>query len=136
VVSVSDRGVEVQVGQFRVQADRKALRRLSDKQEPAPAAIEDRETRVMTTRHVTPTFELDLRGWRVEEALIQLERYLDDAYLGGLPWVRIIHGKGTGALRRAARETLAMHPLVGSFKSGELNEGGDGVTFVELAQKK
>ncbi len=134
VVGVTDRGVEVQVGQFRVQADRKALRRLSGKQEPAPVE-ESRSTRVVTSRHITPTFELDLRGWRVEEALIQLERYLDDAYLGGLPWVRIIHGKGTGALRRAVRDTLAMHPLVSSFKSGELNEGGDGVTFAELAQK-
>ena len=58
--------------------------------------------------------ELDLRGERVEEGLERLERYLNDAYLARLPWVRIIHGHGTGAMRVAVRDVLASgHPLVG-----------------------
>ena len=61
-----------------------------------------------------------------------LELYLDDAYMAGLPWVRIIHGKGTGALRAAVREELKRHPLVSSFESGQTGEGGGGVTVAKL----
>ena len=135
VVNVSGQGVEVQVGQFRVQADLRKVRRMAGETVHHPLP-DDRPVRVMTHRQpASTTIEIDLRGHRVEDALNQLERYLDDAYLGGLPWVRVIHGRGTGALRRAVRETLAMHPLVASFRSGEMNEGGDGVTFVELGRR-
>jgi DNA mismatch repair protein MutS2 len=75
---------------------------------------------------------LDLRGARVDEALEALARYLDDASLAGLEQVLIIHGLGTGALRDAAREQLASHPLVKSFRPGERGEGGDGATIVRL----
>jgi DNA mismatch repair protein MutS2 len=82
----------------------------------------------------SPGIELDLRGQRSDEALDALERYLDSAYLAGLPWVRIIHGKGTGKLRLAVREALSHHPHVKSFESGGDSEGGDGVTVAKLAQ--
>lgn len=134
VVSISEQGIEVQVGQFRVQADRHKLRRISQGPEK-PSTAEPHAVRVTTHRPVNPSLELDMRGWRVEEGLTLLERYLDDAYLSGLPWARIIHGRGTGALRRAVRELLVMHPLVNSFRSGEMEEGGDGVTVVEFAKR-
>jgi len=79
--------------------------------------------------------ELDLRGLMVDEMLVELDRYLDTAYLAGLPWVRIIHGKGTGALRQAVREELRHHPLVSEFRPGDVGEGGDGVTVVKLVQR-
>ena len=60
------------------------------------------------------------------------DRYLNDACLAGLPWVHIIHGKGTGVLKQVVRERLAGHPLVQSFRNGELAEGGDGITVVKL----
>jgi DNA mismatch repair protein MutS2 len=82
----------------------------------------------------SPGIELDLRGQRSEEALDALDRYLDSAYLAGLPWVRIIHGKGTGKLRLAVREALGQHPHVKSFESGGDKEGGEGVTVAKLAQ--
>ena len=82
-----------------------------------------------------PPAEVHLRRLRVEEALDKLERYLNDAYLAGLPTVRVIHGKGTGALRQAVREELRGHPLVKSFRAAELHEGGAGVTIVELAER-
>lgn len=82
----------------------------------------------------SPGIELDLRGQRSEEALDALDRYLDSAYLSGLPWVRIIHGKGTGKLRLAVREALSHHPHVKSFESGGDKEGGEGVTVAKLAQ--
>ena len=77
--------------------------------------------------------ELHLRRLTVDEALFRLERFLNDAFLAGLPTVRLIHGKGTGTLRQAVREQLKTHPLVKSFRPAELEEGGDGATIVELA---
>ncbi len=79
-----------------------------------------------------PETQLDLRGRRVEEVLPDVDRYLNDAYLAGMPFVRLLHGKGTGALRQAIRQDLSRHPLVKSFASAEASEGGDGVTIVNL----
>ena len=81
----------------------------------------------------SPGIELDLRGHRADDALIALERYMDAAYLAGLPWVRIIHGKGTGKLRQAVRQALSQHPHVRSFEAGGDKEGGEGVTVAKLA---
>ena len=75
--------------------------------------------------------DLDLRGQRVEPALDQLENLLDQAALSGVAQIRIIHGQGTGALRRAVREHLHGHPLV-AHAGPAAEQGGDGVTVVEL----
>lgn len=76
--------------------------------------------------------EVDLRGLTVDDALFQLDKYLDDAWLAGVKNVRIIHGKGTGAVRQAVRAQLNGHPHVKSQRRGDANEGGDGVTVAEL----
>jgi DNA mismatch repair protein MutS2 len=76
--------------------------------------------------------ELDLRGLTVDEALIETEKYLDDAYLSGAGQVTIIHGKGTGALRSAVTDLVRRHPLASASRMGGYNEGGHGVTVVEL----
>jgi DNA mismatch repair protein MutS2 len=75
---------------------------------------------------------LDLRGMTVDEALLEVEKYLDDAGLAGLPRVYIVHGKGTGALRTAVQGQLKVHRRVKSFRLGEVGEGGSGCTVVEL----
>jgi len=77
--------------------------------------------------------ELSLRRLTTHEALFRLDQYLNDAFMAGLPFVRIVHGKGTGTLRRAVHEALAKHPLVKSFRLGDYGEGDYGVTIVELA---
>jgi len=77
--------------------------------------------------------ELDLRGLSVDEALPLIDQRLDEAFRAGVPQLRLIHGKGTGTLRRAVREMLAKHPLVRSHASAEPRKGGDGVTVVEVA---
>ena len=78
--------------------------------------------------------ELKLIGRTTDEARDLLEKYLDDAFLAGLPSVRVIHGKGTGALRRAVEELLASHPLILSHRPGEPHEGGAGATVAVLGQ--
>ena len=87
----------------------------------------------MTSPRQNVNSELHLRRLTVDEALIRLDRYLNDAFLADLPTVRVIHGKGTGTLRHAVREELKTHPLVKSFRPAELEEGGNGATIVELS---
>ena len=79
--------------------------------------------------------ELHLRRLTVDEALLKLDQYLDDAFMAGLWQVRIVHGKGTGTLRQIVREQLTKHPLVKSCRPGDYGEGGEGVTIVEMAEK-
>ena len=76
--------------------------------------------------------KLDLRGERVEEALDELEAYLDKASLANLSPVYIIHGHGTGALKTAVREFISTSPYVAKYRAGEDTEGGDGVSVVEI----
>jgi DNA mismatch repair protein MutS2 len=76
------------------------------------------------------SMELDVRGQTAEEAIAEVDKYLDDACLAGLSRVRIIHGKGTGALKQAVRKFLKEHPHVDTALPGGLSEGGDGVTIV------
>lgn len=121
---------DVQVGNFRLKLpiSRLELRQKAVKQPTAPPLSTTRMS--AQGRHVN--MELDLRGERVEDGLRRVEGYLDDAYLENYPWVRIIHGKGTGAMRDAVRSLLKGHALVSRYRSGEMGEGGDGVTVVYL----
>ena len=79
--------------------------------------------------------EVHLRRLTIDEALLKLDQYLNDAFIAGLYQVRVIHGKGTGTLRQVVREQLAKHPLVQSYRPGDYGEGGAGVTIVELAKR-
>jgi DNA mismatch repair protein MutS2 len=76
--------------------------------------------------------EIHLLGQRADEARDAVEKYLDDAFMAGLATVRVVHGRGTGTLRKVVRELLATHPLVESFRDGEPSEGGDGATVAVL----
>ncbi|NLE75261.1 MAG: endonuclease MutS2 [Chloroflexi bacterium] len=135
LLTLNDEEAEVRVGSFRVRVPLLELE--AQGAEPAaapptpPAAPRGHVYRVAAEG---APLELDCRGLTVDETIDQIGRYLDRAFLEGLPQVRIIHGKGTGALRRAVREELARHPLVSSFRPGGRHEGGEGVTVAELAQ--
>jgi len=86
--------------------------------------------------NITPAIgEVYLRQLTVDDALLKLDKYLNDAFMAGLYQIRVIHGKGTGTLRQVVREQLAKHPLVKSYRAGDYGEGGAGVTMVELVQK-
>jgi len=82
----------------------------------------------------SPEPELDLHCLTVDEALPRLDQYLYEAYVVGIPSVRVVHGKGTGTLRQVVREWLPRHHLVKSFRPAEPEEGGGGVTIVELVE--
>ena len=80
-------------------------------------------------RAQTATTEIHLRGNRAEDALEELEKFLDEAILAGLPSVRIVHGKGEGILRTMTRQVLQRNKHVNSYREGEPGEGGAGVTI-------
>lgn len=124
-------GVEVQAGIMRVTVPLDELHRAAEEktERSKPAGF----GRIMVVKSETATSELDLRGLLVDEMLLKLDKYLDDALLAGLKQVRIIHGKGTGALRSAVQKYLSGHPHIVSFRPGEGGEGGLGVTVAYLA---
>jgi DNA mismatch repair protein MutS2 len=97
---------------------------------PTARDAEAEELRRRAAARISPT--IDLHGERVEAALERLTAYLDDALLAGLDSVVIVHGVGTGALRRAVRDALREHPRVRGFRGGRKDEGGEGATVAEL----
>jgi DNA mismatch repair protein MutS2 len=129
---------EVQIGNLRVRARQDEIRLI----EKGDAGASSKSRRSERSKGVTPggighekvpEVEIDVRGMVVDEALMELDRRLDAAALAGLPYVRVIHGKGTGRLRSAIRLSLKGNPYVESFSPGDANEGGDGVTIVHIA---
>lgn len=74
--------------------------------------------------------EINLLGYTVDEAVAVLDKYLDDAYIAKIPQVRIVHGKGTGALRAGVTSYLRGVPYIKDFRLGQIGEGAEGVTIV------
>jgi DNA mismatch repair protein MutS2 len=110
----------------------------STKKRPDPLAAARRQQNVHVTVSSGSTddmrMEINLIGRTVDEATGELEKYLDRAFLAGLPRVRVIHGHGAGILRRGVREFLKGHPHVATIAEAPQNEGGQGATLVELRQ--
>jgi DNA mismatch repair protein MutS2 len=134
VIGIGDEEAEVQVGPARTRVKRMELDLLAATPVDVPLESTARGYRVIRSAR-SPGEQIEVRGCTVEDALEQIDRYLNAATLAGLPWVRIIHGKGTGTLRRAVREFLSDHPLVSSYEPGAPSEGGEGVTVAKLAQE-
>lgn len=99
---------------------------------PANKPAQRSVTNVKRTRDDSVRSELDLRGANLEEALIEVDRFIDEAYLGNLGQIYIIHGKGTGILRTGISEYLRKHKHIKSYRLGNYGEGGTGVTVAEL----
>lgn len=141
VTSLGEEEAEVQMGNLRVRTRLAELQPIGG----APPEVEEDDRPVRREppagpprahrdlMPASPGMELDLRGQRADEAVEALERYLDAAYLSGLPFVRVIHGKGTGRLREAVRSALARHPHVREYEGGSEQEGGAGVTVAKLS---
>ena len=129
VVTIQNRQAEVQLGHFRTTVPLAEV----ELRERAKAPALESSLKVSVPPVESPGMELDLRGQVTEEALHELDQYLDQAFLAHLPWVRIIHGKGSGVLRQVIREELRQHPLISSYRAGDEGEGGEGVTVAKLA---
>ncbi|MCH1642306.1 endonuclease MutS2 [Paenibacillus timonensis] len=99
---------------------------------PASKPVQRTAPNVKRTRDENVRSELDLRGANLEEALIEVDRFIDEAYLSNLGQIYIIHGKGTGILRTGISEYLRKHKHVKSYRLGNYGEGGTGVTVAEL----
>lgn len=129
VTALGESEAEIQIGTLRLRARYSDLQRRQTADGGAQTTVQHP---VSAAASKSPGMEVDLRGLMSEDALDKLERYMEQAYLAGLPFIRIIHGKGTGKLRQAVREALRGHEYVKSFEEGRENEGGEGVTIAKL----
>ncbi|MCI0440461.1 MAG: Smr/MutS family protein [Chloroflexi bacterium] len=97
-----------------------------------PKSRGQKQPRRTLLEQVSVPTEVHLRRMKVRDALEKLDRYLNDAALMGMPWVRVIHGKGTGVLKGAVLDFLDSHPLVARHYPAAPSEGNGGVTIAEL----
>ncbi|MBK8031392.1 MAG: endonuclease MutS2 [Chloroflexi bacterium] len=136
VIELDKDDAVVQVGSLKVRAKIVELKKPTRSEKKALkkkyASTYESDANVTVPKGVSPGLELDLRGTRVEEALARLDDYIDAAYLSGIPFGRIIHGKGTGALRKAVQERVGEHPLISKAVGAPPKEGGDGVTIIYM----
>ena len=156
IISLDEDEAEIQAGSLRMRVPLEELKRKEETIDDGPRTVPRAGTGTTTEKHKVPKavvepsstahrqssvltsspgIELDLRGQRAEDALDMLDRYLEKATMTGLPFVRIIHGKGTGKLRQEVRAALKNHPHVTSYEEGGDKEGGAGVTVAKLASE-
>ncbi|MXW31357.1 MAG: endonuclease MutS2, partial [Chloroflexi bacterium] len=124
--------VEVLVGAARLQMDVSRLRRTGEPIEEERGQRSARAAVSIPLSTPAPGIELDVRGERANDAVERLDAYIDSALAYGLTHVRIVHGKGTGALRNAVWRRLADSSTVASYAFAPRERGGDGATEVEL----
>jgi DNA mismatch repair protein MutS2 len=124
VLAIDGTYADVQMGSIKVRQPLDGLRRIA-----RAHAMAKQERRVSKPAAVVSVpIEIDLRGYRAHEIEGELDPYLEQAYRSGAPFARIIHGKGTGALRQVVRDLLSRSPAVQRFESAGPSEGGDGAT--------
>lgn len=122
--------VQVQAGIMKINVKVEDLRKIDD-------STKDKKIRRRTKKEVNLNMKsvnssIDLRGMDCQEAEYAVDKYLDEAYLAGLGEISVIHGKGTGTLRKAITDMLKNHTHVKTYRLGEYGEGGNGVTIVQL----
>ena len=122
----------VQCGIMRTQVNVKDLALTEEVTITTPVMQRTNTGKIKMSKSLSISTEINLLGKTVDEALSVLDKYLDDAYLAHMPSVRVVHGKGTGALRKAVHGHLKRLKYVKSFRLGEFGEGDSGVTIVEF----
>ncbi len=125
----SSNGATVQIGLLKMKVKLDEVVKIQSEEEKQQTVKTGRMVK-LRTKSVKPS--IDLRGMNLDEAIMEIDKYLDDAYLSGLNEVSIIHGKGTGILREGIKQYLKSHKHVKEFRIGNFNEGGDGVTIVSF----
>ncbi|MFK5926051.1 MAG: endonuclease MutS2 [Desulfuromusa sp.] len=130
VERVHETSIDLQVGGKRLRQPLEALEQLNPRRFVTVSNGGGQVSRKMLDRQISP--QLKLIGQRVDEALAQLKRFIDDALLSNLQHIEIIHGSGEGILRRAVREHLAGESEVTAFYAAPIDQGGDNITIAEL----
>jgi DNA mismatch repair protein MutS2 len=134
---VDEKTFEVSMGQMKMRVTRAEIADVESIRVATPLEAARRRggVTVQTRNDLDGTpMEINVIGRRAEEAEDEVSRYIDQAFLAGLPRVRIVHGTGMGVLRRTLREFLKSHPHVATFAEASQQEGGQGATLVELRQ--
>jgi len=121
--------VMVQIGLIKTKVKKSDLIKIKSDEEVKQKTNASRKVRLRTSS-INPT--IDIRGYNLDDALLELDKYLDDAFMSNLNEVQVIHGKGTGVLREGVRQFLKNHKHVKESRLGTFNEGGDGVTIVKF----
>ena len=124
--------VPVLMGNIKTQIKKDKLAAFDKKYEKKPNTYKPGSLEAFTLKKYSVSNTLDIRGYRVEDALDTLEGWLDEASLANISPVTVIHGHGTGALKSAVRDFLSTSPYVASFRAGNNSEGGDGVSVIEI----
>ena len=135
VTAIKPRGktpLQILVGNMHMQAAYHEIDSVHPKQKTSNLSTSVLD--IQYSKSNTISSELNIRGLLVKEALDLTDKYLDDAYLAGLPTVRILHGKGTGALRKAVHDELRENPRVTKYQLAPLSQGGEGVTVVTFKE--
>ena len=135
VTAIKPRGktpLQILVGNMQMQAAYHEIDSVHSKQDTSHLSTSVLD--IQYTKSNTINSELNIRGMLVKEALDVTDKYLDDAYLAGIPTVRILHGKGTGALRKAVHDELRGNPHVTKYQLAPLSQGGEGVTVVTFKE--
>ncbi|MDP9751879.1 endonuclease MutS2 [Thermoanaerobacter pentosaceus] len=134
VLSLPDKSgnVEVQAGILKMTVHISNLRVVEEKEDEV---VKKGYSKFVHEKSQSISTSIDVRGKNLDDALLEVEKYIDDAYLAGLTQVTIIHGRGTGVLRTGISQFLRSNKHVKSFRLGKYGEGGDGVTIVELVDK-
>jgi DNA mismatch repair protein MutS2 len=120
----------VEIGNFKIEIPFRDMKLTDTSFADAPQQVQE----MRVSKALTISDQIDMRGARVEDAIEELAKYIDDAMLANLTTFRILHGKGTGVLRDAIREYLQKLSYIQSFRDGELHEGGWGITVVKLRE--
>ena len=134
VLSVDDKKntAMIQSGVIKLKADVSDLRLLGEKKRPSASKGGVRNVRASSQSTASSASSIDIRGKTVEEAMLDLDKFIDSVLRTGLNEITVIHGKGTGALRKGVHLYLRKHPNIRSFRLGVFGEGEDGVTVAEL----
>ena len=124
--------VLVQAGILKLEVHITNLVKTEDKTSKQLADKYVKSSNTFASKSMEVTTSVDVRGQNLEEATMNVEKFLDDCYLAGISPVTIIHGKGTGILKKGIGAVLKKHKYVKSYRLGTFGEGEDGVTIVEL----
>ena len=122
----------VQCGIIKSKVNIRDLSLSQEEEITIPTRLRSQSSKIKMSKSLSVSTEINLLGMTCDEAISALDKYLDDAYVAHLPSVRIVHGKGTGALRKAVSDHLRRQSYIKSFRLGEFGEGDAGVTIAEF----